>query len=100
MMSARSARSTKLSAWRRRSSEAIGGCDLTVETTVTRDATLHGFDQDPEVAVAGEQHQMVGVGGHLHHVDGDLDVHVAAPALAPWASVYSRAGLVTSRKPL
>ena len=36
MISDRSARSTKLSACRRRSSEAIGGCDFTVETTVTR----------------------------------------------------------------
>ena len=34
MISDRSARSTKLSACRRRSSDAMGGCDFTVDTTV------------------------------------------------------------------
>ncbi len=97
-MSARSARSTKLSACRRRSSDTIGGWLFTVETTVTRlPCALHGLHQLPEIAVAREQHHVVGMLGHLQHVDGDLDVHVAAEALAPVPSTYSRAALVTSR---
>jgi hypothetical protein len=46
---------------------------------------LHGLDQGAEVAVAREQHQVIDGLGHLQHVDGDLDVHVAAPALAALA---------------
>ena len=38
---------------------------------------LHRFDQPPEVAVAGEEHDMIELFGHLQHVDGQLDVHVA-----------------------
>ena len=38
---------------------------------------LHRLDQAAEVAVAGEQDHVVKVLGHLQHVDGELDVHVA-----------------------
>ena len=38
---------------------------------------LHGIDQAAEIAVAGKQHDMVQLFGHFHHVDGQLDIHVA-----------------------
>ena len=40
-------------------------------------AALHGFDQRAEVAVAGEQHDLVDMLGELHGIDRELDVHVA-----------------------
>ena len=49
-----------------------------VETTDTRTPlALQRFDQRAEVAVAGEEHDVVDVRRHLHGVDGELDVHVA-----------------------
>ena len=58
-----------------------------VETTETRTpwrwSALH---QRAEVAVAGEQHDVVDVGRHLHRVDRELDVHVALD-LAPAGGV-------------
>ena len=38
---------------------------------------LHGLDQAAEVAVTGEQHDVIEVFGHLQDIDGQLDVHVA-----------------------
>ncbi len=40
-------------------------------------AALHGLDQRAEIAVAGEQHDLVDMFGKLHGIDGELDVHVA-----------------------
>src|SRR5580704_14324963 len=40
-------------------------------------AALHGLDQAAEIAVAREQDHVVEVLGHLEHVYGKLDVHVA-----------------------
>ncbi len=47
---------------------------------------LHSLDQRAEVAVAGEQDEMIDVLGHLHHVDGEFDIHVALD-LAPAGGV-------------
>src|SRR5581483_6454465 len=38
---------------------------------------LNRLDQRAEVAVAREEHQMIDVLGHLHGVDGELNVHIA-----------------------
>ena len=38
---------------------------------------LQRLHQVAEIAVAGEEHEMVDVFGHLHGIDGELDVHVA-----------------------
>jgi hypothetical protein len=38
---------------------------------------LHRLDEGAEIAVAGEQHHVVDVGGELERIDGELDIHVA-----------------------
>ena len=42
--------------------------------------TLDRFDEAAKIAIAREQHGVVEPRGHLHHVDGDLDIHIALHA--------------------
>jgi hypothetical protein len=61
----------------------MGGLERMVETTETRTPlALERFDQRLEVAVPGEEHDVVHVRRHLHRVHRELDVHVALD-LAP-----------------
>jgi len=41
---------------------------------------LDGLDQTAEVTITREQHHFVEMGGQLHHVDGDFDIHIALGA--------------------
>ena len=97
----RSSSSMKLSAWRRSSSATIGGWVRMVETTLTRRpffctaSTSRRKSPSPE-----KMHDVIHDVGQLHHVDGELDVHVAFDARRPWLSVNSLSGLVTTAKPL
>ncbi len=40
-------------------------------------AALHRFDQRAEIAVTGEQHDLVDMFGEFHGIDRELDIHVA-----------------------
>jgi hypothetical protein len=40
-------------------------------------ATLHGFDQRAETAIAGKQHDLIDILGQFHRIDRNLDMHVA-----------------------
>jgi len=65
-----------------------------VETNRHADAaTLHGLDQGTEVAVAGEQNDLVDVLGKLHRINHELDVHIALH-LAAAAGVHVFLGQV------
>src|SRR6202023_4288882 len=46
-------------------------------------AALYRLDQRAEVAVAGEQRDLVDVLGQFHRIDRELDVHVALDLAAP-----------------
>ena len=64
------------------------GCVTFVETTETRTPLrCTALDQGAEVAIAGKQHEMVDVVGHLHRVHGKLDVHIALE-LAPAERIH------------
>ena len=68
----------KASVWRRSSSATIEGEVRSVETTLTRTPSRWTASiSRRKIAVAREQDDVVDLPGHLHHVDGDLDIHVA-----------------------
>ena len=55
-----------------------------VLTTVTPHAlALNRLDHAAKITVAGEQHDMVQDVRHLHHVDRDLDIHIALDLAPP-----------------
>ena len=39
--------------------------------------TLHCVDQFAKITIAGEQNDVIKTIGHLEHIDGKLDIHVA-----------------------
>ena len=62
---------------------------------------LHRLDQPAEVAVAGEQHHVVDVRPAISIMSTAISMSMSPrQRLRPWQSVYSRADLVTSVKPL
>ena len=66
------------SAWRRSSSATIGGWLEIVDTTVTRTPRrCTASTSEAEIAVAGEQYDLVDMLGKLHRIDRELDIHVA-----------------------
>ena len=64
----------KTSACRRSSSATIGGWRRDGgDDGDSHAAALHRFDQRTEIAVAGEQHDLIDVFGDLHRIDRELD---------------------------
>ena len=93
--------STNWSACRRNSSATIGGCVCSVETTA--DALAHllqGGDEAAEIAVAGEQHDVVEVSASRMASTVSSMSMLPLTLRRPEASVNSFVGFVTIVKPL